>query len=121
MWLKYVYIWITLTAIAVISNINVSHAQIQNTNKSQISHLENEKVRKEHDISNTENITQIINNGNKINTETLFGDVIANSMKNFLPFSNVNENCTRDGQLFVNGLNNQALWAVKSKKIKYFF
>ncbi|XP_022165577.1 nose resistant to fluoxetine protein 6-like isoform X2 [Myzus persicae] len=114
MWFE--YIWIALTAIAVISNNSVSHAQSQNTSESQITNLRNDevqKVQKLHDISNTKHITQIINNGNKINTETLFGDIIANSMNNFLPFSNVNANCTRDGQQYMNGLNNQTLWAVK--------
>jgi len=114
MWFEYV--WIALTAIAVISNNSVSHAQSQNTSESTVIHLNNEQVKKEYVLTpNTEKISRVINNGNKINTQTLFGDIIANSMKNFLPFSNVNENCTRDGQQFKNALNNQTLWAVKSK------
>lgn len=113
MWFE--YIWITLTAIAVISNNSVSNAQSQNTNESYITNHSNDKIQKLHDTPYTENITQIINNGNKINTQTLFGDIIAKSMNNFLPFSDVNENCTRDGQQYMNSLNNQTLWAVKSK------
>jgi len=113
MWFE--YIWLALTAIAVISNKSVSHAQSQNTSESKIQKLRNDYVQKEYGTPNTENPTQSINDGNKINTQTLFGDIIANSMKKFLPFSNVNENCTRDGQQFMNGLNNQTLWAVKSK------
>lgn len=113
MWFE--YIWITLTAIAVISNKSISHAQSQNTSEYIIKNLRNDYVQKEHGTPNTENLTQIINDGNKINTQTLFGDIIANSMNKFLPFSNVNKNCTRDGQLFMNDLNNQTLWAVKSK------
>ncbi|KAL4091363.1 hypothetical protein QTP88_026065 [Uroleucon formosanum] len=111
MWFE--YIWITLTAIAVISNKSISHAQSQNTSEYIIKNLRNDYVQKEHGTPNTENLTQIINDGNKINTQTLFGDIIANSMNKFLPFSNVNKNCTRDGQLFMNDLNNQTLWAVK--------
>ncbi|KAE9539481.1 hypothetical protein AGLY_004733 [Aphis glycines] len=112
MWFE--YIWTTLTAVAVITSNSVSHAQSQNTSESKITrHLGNDIVHNEHDILNTRNITQIIDNGNKINTQTLFGDIIANSMKNFIPFSNVNEKCTKDGQHFVNDLNNQTLWAVK--------
>lgn len=113
MWFE--YIWITLTAIAVISNKSISHAQGHNTSESIIKNLRNDYVQKEHGTLNTENLTQIINDGHKINTQTLFGDIIANSMNKFLPFSNVNENCTRDGELFMNDLNNQTLWAVKSK------
>ncbi|KAL5233121.1 hypothetical protein ACI65C_000531 [Semiaphis heraclei] len=119
MWFE--YIWITLTAIAVISNNSVSNAQSQNTNESYITNHSNDKIQKLHDTPYTENITQIINNGNKINTQTLFGDIIAKSMNNFLPFSDVNENCTRDGQQYMNSLNNQTLWAVKmySSSSKY--
>jgi len=115
MWFE--YIWIALTAITIISNKSVSHAQSQNTSESKIKNLRNDYVQKEHGTPNTENLTRVINDENKINTQTLFGDIIANSMNNFLPFSNVNENCTRDGQQFMNALNNQTLWAVKSKYI----
>lgn len=111
MWFE--YIWIALTAITIISNKSVSHAQSQNTSESKIKNLRNDYVQKEHGTPNTENLTRVINDENKINTQTLFGDIIANSMNNFLPFSNVNENCTRDGQQFMNALNNQTLWAVK--------
>jgi len=115
MWLE--YIWITLTAIVVITNNSVSHAQSHNASESKITrHLGNYVVQKDHDDTlNTKNITPIIDNENTINTQTLFGDIIANSMKNFLPFSNANDNCTKDGQHYVNDLNNQTLWAVKSK------
>ncbi|XP_025190645.1 nose resistant to fluoxetine protein 6-like [Melanaphis sacchari] len=106
-------IWIALIAIAIITNNSVSHAQSQNTSEFNITHPENDKVQREYKTLNTKNITKVIDNGNKINTQTIFGDIIANSMKNFLPFSNVNENCTKDGQHFVNNLNNQTLWAVK--------
>jgi len=126
MWFE--YIWTTLTAVAVITSNSVSYAQSQNTSESKITrHLGNDIVHNEHDILNTRNITQIIDNGNKTNTQTLFGDIIANSMKNFIPFSNVNENCTKDGQHFVNDLNNQTPWAVKSElmifllNIKYYY
>ncbi|XP_060875360.1 nose resistant to fluoxetine protein 6-like [Metopolophium dirhodum] len=111
MWFE--YIWIALTAITVISNKSVSHAQSQNTSESIIKNTRNDYVQKEHDTPNTEDLTRVVNDRNKINTQTLFGDIIANSMNNFLPFSNVNENCTRDGQQFMNALNNQTLWAVK--------
>jgi len=113
MWFE--YIWIALTAIAAISNKSVSHAQSQNNSESKIQNLRNDYVQKEYGTPNTENLTRSMNDESKINTQTLFGDIIANSMNNFLPFSNVNENCTRDGQQFMNGLNNQTSWAVKSK------
>ncbi|XP_026804539.1 nose resistant to fluoxetine protein 6-like [Rhopalosiphum maidis] len=113
MWLE--YIWIALTATVVITNKSVSHAQSHNASESKTTrHLGNDVVQKLHDDTlNTKNITPIIDNENKINTKTLFGDIIANSMNNFLPFSNANENCTKDGRHFVNDLNNQTLWAVK--------
>lgn len=38
---------------------------------------------------------------------------MANALKGFVPFSYINEKCTRDGQLFVMEFNNQTQWAVK--------
>lgn len=91
MWLSTILITITLKA--VISN-NIEHeSSIQNALK--IQH------------NNTYQ--------NQINLQMLFGDIIANSMRQFLPFSNDNYNCTRDGLLFMEGLNNQSIWSIQSE------
>lgn len=109
MWLE--NIWKTIATIVVIFINNASQSQFQNSS---------ETINKKQEFTNqTENNTQLnINYGTKINSQNiLFGDIMANSMKHILPYSLVNINCTRDGQQFLIGLNNQTTWAVQSKSI----
>lgn len=54
------------------------------------------------------------NNSQSSSTE-LFGDIFADCMKYFVPYSNINTNCLRDVQIFEKELHNQSIWAVKSK------
>jgi len=67
------------------------------------------------EYKNVQNNSIIINENDKYNSQKLIGDIISNIMKDFLPLSHVNKHCVRDGQKFMDGLNNQTLWAVQSK------
>lgn len=94
MWLK--YIWITIAVVTAISNNVLSQHRDKN----------------EHD---TRKIEKVINNSRKINSQMVFGDIIADSIRDVELFSNVNKNCSRDGQQFMTSLNNQSRWAIQSK------
>jgi len=91
--------WITLIAILAISNSIVCQTKSQNISENNI----------------VQNNSKVINNNNNNNSQMLIGDVISNIMKDFLPLSDVNKHCARDGQTFMEGLNNQTLWAIRSK------
>lgn len=121
MWLE--KIWITIATIVAISINNALQAQFQNSSEPESEHLKVETIKKKQEVINhTDNNTQLnINYGGKTNLRNvLFGDIIANSMKQILPYSLVNMNCTRDGQQFFMGLNNHTKWAVQSKSIINF-
>lgn len=102
--------WITIaTIIIAISSSCTCQIEFQNNNT-------NGKVQTaSYNKQNTKNSTNVLNNNNVFNSQVLLGDIIANTMKRFLPFSNVNKNCTRDGRQYMIGLNNQIIWAVQSK------
>lgn len=97
MWLKNT--WITIMAILVIS----SNIACQNESQSII---ENKIV---------QNNSIVVNKNNKNNSRKLIGDIISNIMKDFVPHSDIDKHCTKDGQTFIDDLNNQTLWAVRSE------
>lgn len=108
------HFWVTIIAILpiLLSCIGSSHAQLTK-DISGPTYQESKVDRKRND---TENILLFNNDTTRMYShQMLFGDIMANSMNKFVPFSNVNENCTRDGQNFMESLNNQTLWAVQSK------
>jgi len=97
MWLKNT--WITLIAILAISNRIVYPTKSQNISENNI--IKNNSI--------------VINNDNHNNFQMLIGDVISNIMKDFIPLSDTNKYCARDGQIFIESLNNQMIWAIRSK------
>jgi len=66
-----------------------------------------------HDYSDLKQNTEYVKD-KKINPNAFFGDVLANKLREFIIFSNINEKCTKDGQNFVTEFNKQTLWAVQS-------
>lgn len=93
-------IFIITVIISVISSTGVSQSLTQNNSKSEVKKEEIQKYE-------TQNI--------KLDSNIFFGDIFANSMRDFIPFSDGNANCTRDGRYFITEFNNQNTWAVKSK------
>lgn len=103
-------LWILL-AIAAITNQILAQDQSENTDKYQ----ENKSIENKWPY-NLENITKFLINASNMNSsQILFEDMLANSMRNFIPFSYVNKNCIRDGLQYIAGLNNQSRWAIQSK------
>lgn len=90
--------------------IGSSHAQFAKNNNEY-------KVDKKINVTqNTENNLQLENdNITMYSHQMLFGDIMANAMNDFVPFSNVNKNCTRDGLQFMRSVYNQTEWAIKSE------
>lgn len=101
--------WISLVVIAVISSQRSAQAQLQNTTKNQ----GNETVQGIQTFK-TENITKLFDISSN-SPKIIFEFILANSMKNFIPYSHVNKNCVRDGLHYITGLNNQTRWAVQSE------
>lgn len=101
------HLWISFSLIAVIVNRSSTQVQLENTDEYQ----ENDPV--QNDLGN---MSIYLDYGSVMNSSNiLFEDMLANSMKNFLPFSYENENCTRDGLQYVTGLQDQSGWAIRSK------
>ncbi|XP_025406644.1 nose resistant to fluoxetine protein 6-like isoform X2 [Sipha flava] len=101
------YFWIT-TVIVILFFVGSSHAQFSKNNN------EPNAGKKTNDTQNMENNLQLKNdNITMYSHRMLFGNIMANSMNDFVPFSNVNKNCTRDGLQFMRSLNNQTQWAIK--------
>lgn len=103
-------VWITVIVINILLSSRVCQTQFQNIS---------ELITKNKEKNTTQNtyITHFSYNGSKLNSHIFFGDILANSLKDFVPFSNVNKKCTKDGQYFVKEFNNQTIWAVQSKLI----
>lgn len=117
MWLRNV--WLILTITAIISINSNSQVQSKSISESKIKDQIERKIEIGSRVRNMENITSTTLKALKydgIEIDSLwFGDIMANSVRNFLPFSYVNKKCTSDGKLFADNLKNQTQWAVQSK------
>jgi len=98
--------WIMLAAIGMMTNRVICESLLFKTSENNVQN---------HDINTIHSEGFRIQNRtiSKLNSYLYFGDIMANALKDFVPFSYVNEKCTRDGQLFVMEFNNQSQWAVK--------
>jgi len=104
-------IWITIIVINILLSSRVCQTQFQNITESFT------KNKEKNATQNAEYITNFSYNSSILNSHIFFGDILANSLKDFVPFSDVNKKCTKDGQHFVKEFNNQTIWAVQSKLI----
>lgn len=103
---------LTLALIAAISIHRTSaQAQFQNTDE----YRENETVQTTQE-DDTESITDFISNTYDMHSTQIWFEIdLANSMKNFVPFSIARKNCVRDGLRYKSALNNHEPWAVQSE------
>lgn len=114
-------IWSAFTIIATISS-HIILCQSQSQNISEADHNQEIKIILKQN-KKEQNIDFINYNSSQINSHRLFGDIIADTMKVFVPFSSNNEKCNSDGRRFIEELINQTIWAVQSKyttvKVEY--
>jgi len=111
-------IWITLAVIVTISIDNTCQSKVEQESKIEIFTRGAQTVQQRpHNAQSLKHVTaNDMNIGSRINTHVLFGDLFEDCMKEFVPFSYVDETCTQDGRHYVDGFNSQSLWAVQSKK-----
>lgn len=110
MWLNNIIV--TIAIIVLIPDYTTCKCQYQKN----ISKHETENCNEKyvfHNYSDLKQNTEYVKD-KKIIPNLFFGDVLANKLREFIVFSNINEKCTKDGQHFVTEFNNQTLWAVQS-------
>ncbi|VVC33309.1 Nose resistant-to-fluoxetine protein, N-terminal,Acyltransferase 3 [Cinara cedri] len=105
-------IWITIIVVILPKYVVYSEMLINITEPKGTHNISSELV--QNNFNNLiKNTPVFFNNSRQCNSKLLYGDIIANSMNNFFPFSNINQNCTKDGQQYMTDLKNRKLWAVK--------
>lgn len=99
---------ISLTIIVVITIQSSAEGQLGNSNEYQ----ENDTIQ-----NSVGNILEFLSNASNIinSPQISFENMLANNMKNFIPYSNENENCKQDGLRYMTGLQDQSSWAIQSK------
>lgn len=101
--MKVKIIWITIAAIATISQKSFSGAQFQSVSESKLKGQTNDSINTTALYESVENHLQ------------QFKNILENGTSYFLPFSNINKNCTKYGKQYMLHLINQIQWAPKSK------
>jgi len=99
------------------AKLSYSVCQSQLLQNETLTYLNNHKsqiVQKDQNFTQKTEYTTSQNNS-QISSREFFGDIFADCMKDFVPFSNTNTNCTKDGKVFIEEFHNQSIWAVKSK------
>lgn len=92
------HIWITITAIAALLSKTTGYDRIQIYSEPKIKSQDQEVDQKQNELKIMGDTSLHTNNGDKNSSQVFIGDMLADSLRNFIPFSNVNEKCTRDGQ-----------------------